>query len=75
LLVVLLVVRLRLHAFLALFIASPFLSHANDAGHWNVKEYFGPSLLETFKTWSAMSCLVSAMGLGGVHLLAALGQA
>lgn len=51
---------------------SLFLSHVNDAGFWMVKEFFGLSVVDTFKTWSLMACLISGLGLGGVLLLDAL---
>ncbi len=49
-----------------------FFSHVNDAGFWLVKEYFGLSLGETLKTWSAMETIISVVGLAGVLLLRAL---
>ena len=45
--------------------------HVNDAGFWLVKEYFGLSVVETFKYWTTMETLLSILGLGGV-LLASL---
>jgi len=48
---------------------SVFLSHVNDAGFWLVKEYFGMSVGETFKTWSLMETVLSVTGLAGVMLL------
>jgi len=54
---------------LAIGAGSVFLSHVNDAGFWLVKEYFGMTVGETFKTWSLMECVVSVTGLGGVLLL------
>ena len=39
---------------LAIGSGSVFLSHVNDAGFWMVKEYFGMTVGETFKTWSLM---------------------
>lgn len=61
-------------ALLALSIGagSLFLSHVNDAGFWMVKEFFGLSVTDTFKTWSVMACLISSLGLAGVLLLDAL---
>jgi gluconate:H+ symporter, GntP family len=50
---------------------SLILSHVNDAGFWLVKEYFGLSVVETFKYWTTMETLLSILGLGGV-LLASL---
>lgn len=54
---------------LAIGAGSVFLSHVNDAGFWLVKEYFGMTVGETFKTWSLMECIVSVVGLSGVMLL------
>nr|HMR50461.1 gluconate transporter [Arachnia sp.]HMT87603.1 gluconate transporter [Arachnia sp.] len=45
------------------------LSHVNDAGFWMVKEYFGMSVGETFKTWSLMETTLSVVGLISVLLL------
>ena len=49
---------------------SIILSHVNDAGFWLVKETFGLTLGETFKSWSAMETLLS---LGGLAAVLALG--
>lgn len=54
---------------LAIGAGSVFLSHVNDAGFWLVKEYFGLTVGETFKTWSLMEVAVSVVGLGGVMAL------
>ena len=54
---------------LAIGSGSVFLSHVNDAGFWMVKEYFGMSVGETFKTWSLMETVLSVVGLGSVLLL------
>ncbi|MFT4157490.1 MAG: gluconate:H+ symporter [Microbacterium sp.] len=54
---------------LAIGAGSVFLSHVNDAGFWLVKEYFGMTVGQTFKTWSLMECVVSVVGLIGVLLL------
>ena len=42
---------------------SLILSHVNDAGFWLVKEYFNMSLVETFKTWTAMETILSVLGI------------
>jgi GntP family gluconate:H+ symporter len=57
---------------LAIGAGSLFLSHVNDAGFWLVKELFGLSVGQTFKTWSLMETAVSVVGFGFVMLLAAL---
>ena len=54
---------------LAIGAGSLFLSHVNDAGFWLVKELFGLSVGQTFKTWSVMETLISAVGFGFVMLL------
>ncbi|WP_168702654.1 GntP family permease [Gordonia paraffinivorans] len=54
---------------LAIGAGSVFLSHVNDAGFWLVKEYFGMSVGQTFKTWSMMETLLSVSGLVVVVLL------
>lgn len=54
---------------LAVGAGSVFLSHVNDAGFWLVKEYFGMTVGQTFKTWSLMECAVSVVGLLGVLAL------
>ncbi|PXW27793.1 UNVERIFIED_CONTAM: GntP family gluconate:H+ symporter [Williamsia faeni] len=54
---------------LAIGAGSVFFSHVNDAGFWLVKEYFGMSVGETFKTWSIMETILSVVGLIVVLLL------
>lgn len=41
---------------------SLFLSHVNDSGFWLINQYFGMSVKDTFKTWSAMEALISVVG-------------
>ncbi|GAB93393.1 GntT/GntP/DsdX family permease [Gordonia rhizosphera] len=48
---------------LAIGAGSVFFSHVNDAGFWLVKEYFGMTVGQTFKTWSLMETLLSVTGL------------
>ncbi|GAB3381916.1 GntP family permease [Azotobacter armeniacus] len=48
---------------------SLILSHVNDAGFWMVKQYFNMTVLETFKTWTAMETLLSVVGLVFILLL------
>jgi GntP family gluconate:H+ symporter len=57
---------------LALGAGSLFLSHVNDAGFWLVKELFGLTVGQTFKTWSVMETLISVVGFGLVMLLSVL---
>jgi gluconate:H+ symporter, GntP family len=42
---------------------SLILSHVNDGGFWLVKEYYGMSVTETFKTWTVCETLISLMAL------------
>ncbi|MEP7145087.1 MAG: hypothetical protein ABI707_19530 [Ferruginibacter sp.] len=44
-------------------------SHVNDSGFWMFKEYFGLSLKDTFRTWTAMESIMSVVGLAGILLL------
>jgi H+/gluconate symporter-like permease len=46
------------------------LSHVNDSGLWIVKEFFGMSLTDTFKTWSACTTIAAIGGLIGTLILA-----
>ena len=54
---------------LAVGAGSVFLSHVNDAGFWMVKEYFGMTVGQTFKTWALMECVLSVVALAFVMLL------
>src|SRR5476649_3064134 len=45
------------------------LSHVNDAGFWLVKQYFNMTVIETFKTWTAMETILSVVALGFIMLL------
>ncbi|MCL1871715.1 MAG: GntP family permease [Promicromonosporaceae bacterium] len=54
---------------LAVGAGSVFLSHVNDAGFWLVKEYFGMTVGQTFKTWSLMETVLSVVAGGVVMLL------
>jgi gluconate:H+ symporter, GntP family len=49
------------------------LSHVNEAGFWLVKEYFGLSLQDTFKSWTVMETLLSVVGLIFVLILGSFG--
>ncbi len=57
---------------LAIGSGSLFFSHVNDAGFWLVKEYFGLSIADTFKSWSVMETIISVVGLIGVLVLRAV---
>lgn len=39
------------------------LLHVNDSGFWIVKEYFGMTIADTVKTWSASTTIISIVGL------------
>ena len=54
---------------LAIGAGSLMCSHVNDTGFWMFKEWFGLSLRDTFRTWTAMETIVGVMGLLGVLLL------
>ncbi|KAA5831217.1 gluconate:H+ symporter [Saccharopolyspora hirsuta] len=57
---------------LAIGSGSLFLSHVNDAGFWLVKEYFGMTVGQTLKTWSAMETLLSVVSFGVILGLSAV---
>ncbi|WP_367752366.1 gluconate:H+ symporter [Flavobacterium sp. WC2430] len=44
-------------------------SHVNDTGFWMFKEYFGISIKDTFRSWTAMETIVGVTGLAGVLVL------
>jgi GntP family gluconate:H+ symporter len=54
---------------LAIGTGSLFFSHVNDAGFWLVKEYFGMTVGQTIKTWSAMETILSVVGVILILLL------
>jgi gluconate:H+ symporter, GntP family len=54
---------------LAIGAGSVFFSHVNDAGFWLVKEYFGMTVGQTFRTWSVMETVLSVTALVFVMLL------
>jgi GntP family gluconate:H+ symporter len=56
---------------LAIGAGSVFLSHVNDAGFWLVKEYFGMTVGQTFRTWSLMESVLSVVALVVVLVLGA----
>lgn len=57
---------------LAIGAGSLMCSHVNDSGFWMFKEYFGLSLADTFRSWTAMETLVGVFGLLFVMLLSLL---
>lgn len=54
---------------LAIGSGSVFFSHLNDAGFWLVKEYFGMTVGQTLKTWSAMETILSVVSFAVICLL------
>lgn len=57
---------------LAIGAGSLFLSHVSDAGFWLVKESFGLSVGETFKSWSVMETAVSVLAFAFIMVLSVL---
>ena len=55
---------------LAIGAGSVFLSHVNDAGFWLVKEYFGMTVGQTFKTWSLMETILSVVAMVVIGVIA-----
>ncbi|WP_233803346.1 GntP family permease [Paraburkholderia sp. HP33-1] len=51
---------------------SLIFSHVNDGGFWLIKEYFGMTVGQTFKTWSLLETIISVMGLALTFALAAV---
>jgi gluconate:H+ symporter, GntP family len=49
---------------------SLIFSHVNDGGFWLIKEYFGMTVGQTFKTWSLLETIISLMGLALTFALA-----
>jgi gluconate transporter len=54
---------------LAIGAGSLMCSHVNDSGFWMFKEYFGLSVKDTFKTWTALETIVGIIGLLCVLIL------
>jgi gluconate transporter len=57
---------------LALCCGGSGFSHITDAGFWLVNQYFGMTVAETLKSWTAMKILSSFLGLAIVLLMQAL---
>ncbi|MEX3820495.1 permease DsdX, partial [Paraburkholderia sp. BR14262] len=51
---------------------SLIFSHVNDGGFWLIKEYFGMSVVQSFKTWSLLETIIALLGLGLTFALAAV---
>ena len=57
---------------LALCCGGTSFSHVNDSGFWLVNQYFGMSVADTLKSWTAMKVVSSLVGLAIVLLAQAL---
>jgi H+/gluconate symporter-like permease len=57
---------------LAVCCGGTILSHVNDAGFWLVNQYFGMSVTDTLRSWSAMKIMMSLLGFGIVLAVHAL---
>jgi gluconate transporter len=57
---------------LALCCGGSGFSHVSDSGFWLVNQYFGMSVAETLKSWTAMKVLSSFLGLAIVLLMQAM---
>ena len=51
---------------LALCAGGTILSHVNDAGFWIVNEYFGMTVPQTLRSWSAMKVITSIVGITAI---------
>ncbi|RKP51113.1 gluconate:H+ symporter [Trinickia fusca] len=51
---------------------SLIFSHVNDGGFWLIKEYFGMTVGQTFKTWSLCETIISVLGLALTFVAAAV---
>jgi GntP family gluconate:H+ symporter/Gnt-I system low-affinity gluconate transporter len=59
---------------LALCCGGSGYSHVNDAGFWLVNEYFGMTVPQTLRTWTAMKIAGSLTGLALVMAFSAWGR-
>jgi gluconate transporter len=57
---------------LALCCGGTILSHVNDAGFWLVNEYFGMTVPQTLRSWTAMKVVTSIVGIAVVLAAQAL---
>ena len=53
---------------LAIGTGSLFLSHVNDAGFWLVNQYFGMTVPQTLRTWTAMKLVSAVVGIALVFV-------
>lgn len=51
---------------------SLIFSHVNDGGFWLIKEYFGMTVGQTFKTWTLLETIISLLGLTFTLMLSAV---
>lgn len=58
--------------YLALCCGGTLLSHVNDAGFWIVNQYFGMTVPQTLKSWTAMKIVTSLVGFAIVLIVNAL---
>jgi gluconate transporter len=54
---------------LALCSGGTLLSHVNDAGFWIVNQYFGMTVPQTLRTWTAMKVITSLTGIAIILLI------
>jgi gluconate transporter len=59
---------------LALCCGGTGFSHVNDSGFWMVNQYFGMTVPETLRSWTAMKIVTSVVGLAIVLALQALAR-
>ena len=57
---------------LALCAGGTILSHVNDAGFWVVNEYFGMTVPQTLRSWTAMKVVTSLVGIAFILAAQAL---
>lgn len=58
--------------YLAVCCGGTMISHVNDAGFWMVNQYFGMSVPQTLRTWSAAKCIVACLGIAILLVLQAV---
>ena len=57
---------------LALCCGGSGFSHVSDSGFWLVNQYFGQTVSQTLRSWTAMKVIESVIGLGIVLAMQAL---
>jgi gluconate transporter len=58
--------------YLAVCCGGTMISHVNDAGFWMVNQYFGMTVGQSLRTWSAAKVLVAILGFGIIMAVQAL---